>query len=140
MSWRWMKNILANCVVPRNDLLVEEEKLKTETRSENYLTRIKKRARKIEEEPLLRPLKKKEKLEVKFIKTVPLHPRDRVARKTKESNDIKVKKSSDNIKITKVTPQHLRDRLVRIIIELNKAADKILLTKVTPHHLRDRLL
>lgn len=58
-------------------------------------------------------LDKKKKLEVKFLKKVPIHPHDRMVRKTKELNDIKVKISSDDLKITKVTLKNLRDRIAK---------------------------
>ena len=88
----------------------------------------------------INPWKKTSKLSfLNSIFKVTLHQGNKLARKAKELNDIKVKISSDDVKITKVTPQHLRDRLAQKIKELNKVTDEILLTKVTPQHPRDRL-
>ena len=91
----------------------------------------------------MRPLKKKRKVEVKFLKKVPLHPRYRSARKTRESNDKKVKISTVYTEITKQVPQHPRDRLAEEVNEwkskLNEPVDEILLTNVIPQYLRERL-
>ena len=65
----------------------------------------------------MRPLKKKKKVEVKFFKKVPLHPRYRLVRKTRESNDTKVKISTVYIEIIKQVPQHPRDRLAEEVNE-----------------------
>ena len=60
-----------------------------------------KRARKIKEKPLTNPLKKKRKVEVNIPKKVRLHWRNRLARKTRELNETKVKITVDDIVITK---------------------------------------
>lgn len=66
-----------------------------------------------------------------------------MVRKTRESNDTKVKISTVYIEITKQVPQHPHDRLAEEVNEwkskLNEAVDEILLTNVIPQYLRQRL-
>ena len=49
----------------------------------------------------MRPLKKKKKPEVYFLRKVALHPRLRLARKTRELNETKVKITTDDVVTTK---------------------------------------
>ena len=67
----WMRKnkeekLLVDSLTPKNEFHAEKETLRNETKEETYLSRFKKRARKIKEEPLMRLLKKKKKLEVNF--------------------------------------------------------------------------
>ena len=57
---------LVDSLTPKNEFHAEKETLRNETKEETYLSRFKKRARKIKVEPLMRLLKKKKKLEVNF--------------------------------------------------------------------------
>ena len=90
--------------------------------------------KKIKKEPLSRPLKKKKKLEVKFLKKGSLNPCDRLEAKIRDLNETKVKILADYIEITKQVPQHLCDRLSRKVKQSNEVVDKILVTKVISQH------
>ena len=57
---------LLDSLMPKNEFHAKKETLINETKEETYLSQFKKRARKIKEEPLMRLLKKKKKLEVNF--------------------------------------------------------------------------
>ena len=92
------------------------------------------------EEPLMSPLKKKKKLEVNFPRKVLLHRRNRLARKTRELNETKVKITADEIVMTKKISQHLCNHLAQKVKQLNETANEILLTKMIPQHPRDRLI
>ena len=75
--------------------------MRKETEGETDLSRVKKRARKIKEGTLMRPLRKKKKPESNFLRKLPLHPRNRLARKTREFSKTKVKITADDVVITK---------------------------------------
>ena len=79
-----VKKFLVDSITLKNEFHVEEEPLRNETEGETYLSRVKKRARKIKKKLLMGPLKKKKKLEVNFLRKIPLHARDRLARKTRK--------------------------------------------------------
>ena len=77
----------------------------------------------------MNPLKKKKKVEVNFLKKVRLHWRNRLARKTRELNETKVKITADDIVITTKISQHLCNQLAQKVKQLNVTANEILLTK-----------
>ena len=77
----------------------------------------------------MNPLKKKKKVEVNFLKKVRLHWRNRLARKTRELKETKVKITADDIVITTKISQHLCNQLAQKVKQLNVTANEILLTK-----------
>ena len=61
------EKFLVDSITPENKFHVEEETLRNETEGETYLSRVKKREKKIKEGPLMRLLEKKKKLGVNFL-------------------------------------------------------------------------
>ena len=77
--------------------------------------------------------------EVKFIKQLPIHPRDKLKRKRKEEldnyRDLSKKSRNDAFVFIKQVPIHPRDRLRKL--EPNE--EKLKFIKQVPSHPRDRL-
>ena len=71
--------------------------------------------------------------DIEFIKQVPMHPRDRLARATKNAQ-----RDDDDVEFIKHVPMHPRDRLARTT-KNTQGDDNVKFIKQVPEHPRDRL-